>query len=118
MSYLTDVDEVIFLAGAIGLGVGVLTSAQDMAFEYWLDEQWVGWDRAISKSVVSAIVWALVLSAITFITILYAPVKPLSTIRQNVVLFGLWMGLLSPGVTRFCLWATDKLGKVIKPDQS
>lgn len=117
MGYLTDVDEVIFLAGGIGLGVGLLISAQEIAFEHWLDKKWAGWDRAISKSVVNAIVWALVLSAIAFITILYAPAKPLSTIRQSVILFGLGTGLLFPGVTRLSLWGIDKLGQLIKPEQ-
>ena len=117
MDYLTDVDKVIFLAGAIGLGVGLLISTQEIAFTRWLDNDWKGWEWAISKSVVSAIVWALVISAIAFITILYAPAKPLSTIRRSEILFGLWMGLLSPGITRLGLWATDKLGKLVRPDQ-
>lgn len=118
MGYLTDTDTVIFTAGSVGLGVGLLISAQEIAFDRWLKQEWLGWDNAISKSIVSAIIWALVLGALSFITILYEPTKSLATIKRTTILFGLWMGLFAPSITRLGLWMTDKIGQLINSNQS
>ncbi|MEL7067081.1 MAG: hypothetical protein AAGN15_00340 [Cyanobacteria bacterium J06581_3] len=117
MGYLTDTDTVIFTAGSVGLGVGLLISAQEIAFDRWLNQDWPGWDRAISKSIVSAIIWALVLGSLSFITILYEPTKSLATIKRTTILFGFWMGLLAPGITRLGLWTTDRIGQFFKDSQ-
>lgn len=114
MSYLTDTDKVIFLAGGVGLAVGIITNAQDIALDRWLKREWLGWDRAISRAIVSAIIWALVFSALAFLTMLYEPAKPLSAVQQSMIQFGLWMGLVVPGATRIGLWATDKIASRVK----
>ena len=116
MDYLTDTDRVIFLAGGVGLVVGLAINAQELAFDQWLNQEWLGWDRAISRGVVSAIVWALILSALAFITILYEPAKPLSAISRSVTQLGIWIALVSPSATRAGLWLTDRIVKRIRPD--
>ncbi|MEL6492125.1 MAG: hypothetical protein AAFQ95_19395, partial [Cyanobacteria bacterium J06621_3] len=98
-------------------GVGLLISAQEIAFDRWLKQDWPGWDRAISKSIVSAIIWALVLGALSFIAILYEPTKSIVTIKRTIILFGLWMGLFAPGITRLGLWTTNKIGQRFKGSQ-
>jgi len=115
MNYLTETDQVIFLAGGVGLLVGGAINAQGLALDKWLKEEWQGWDSAISRTIVSAIVWALVLSALAFITILYEPAKPLPEISHAISKLGLWMAIAAPSATRLARWSTDKIGSMIKP---
>ena len=109
MDYLTDIDRAILLSGALGLVVGFVTNAQELGFDWWLKKEWLGWDRAISRAVVSAIVWALVLGAIAFISILYEPTKPVAQIRNQVFSIGIFSGLLLPITTRAGLWLAGRL---------
>lgn len=117
MDYLTDTDSVILLAGSLGLAIGLLISVQELGLDWWLKKEWLGWDRAISRSVVSAIVWALLMGAIAFLSVLYEPMKAIADIKSQTLSWGIFIGLSLPITTRFGLWAAEKLGQMMKSNQ-
>lgn len=114
MEYLTEVDSAVLLSGCLGLVVGLVTNAQEIGLDWWLKKEWLGWDRAISRAVVSAVVWALVLGAIAFISILYEPLKPTAQIRNQVFATGTFVGLLLPITTKVGTWLTERMIQLIK----
>ncbi|MEL7353947.1 MAG: hypothetical protein AAF171_26955 [Cyanobacteria bacterium P01_A01_bin.116] len=117
MDYYTATDKLILLGVGFGLALGLLLSSQEIALDWQLKKKWLGWDAAISQSVVSAIVCALVVSAIAFLTLLYAPAKPLADIRTAMIRGCLAIGLLLPAARRAGLSALQLVGRLLTPDQ-
>lgn len=113
MDYLTETDQAIMLSGALGLCVGLAISAQNIWLDQWLKEEWLGWDDAISRTIVSAIVWAILLSAIAFLSLLYEPMKSAASIERASIQFGIVMGLLLPITRRGVSWVAQKVGNLL-----
>ncbi|MEO0645332.1 MAG: hypothetical protein AAFZ17_04105 [Cyanobacteria bacterium J06650_10] len=114
MDYLTETDKAVLLLGGLGLAVGLLTSAQETGLDWWLKKEWFGWDSAISRAIVSAIVWALLLGSMAFINILYEPMKPIVEIRSQILSLALFIVFSLPVMTRALPWTFEKFGQIIE----
>ncbi|MEO0770554.1 MAG: hypothetical protein AAFY72_14195 [Cyanobacteria bacterium J06649_4] len=109
MDYFTDADKCVLLAGIVGAMVGSAISLQEAGLDKWLRQIWLGWDRLLSRTIVSSIVWTILLSAFTFIHILYDAGKPLSAISTETTRLGIFMCFFWPIATQGVNWLEHKV---------